>query len=62
MGDGKYNQDLHPSVILVELGGIGNSEDELNRTIVVIAEAASTVISNQVMSNIEVCAVHCYNS
>ena len=39
--DGKYNQDLHPSVILIELGGIGNSEDELNRTIAVIAKAAA---------------------
>ena len=29
--DGKYNQDLHPSLILIELGGIGNSEEELNQ-------------------------------
>ena len=42
--DGKYNQDLHPSVILIELGGIGNSEEELNRTVAVIAKAASSVI------------------
>ncbi|WJY28517.1 MULTISPECIES: stage II sporulation protein P [Sporosarcina] len=39
--DGKYNQDLHPGFILIELGGIGNTEDELNRTIAVIAEAAN---------------------
>lgn len=37
--DGKYNQDLDPSIILIELGGIGNTEDELNRTIAVLAEA-----------------------
>lgn len=44
--DGKYNQDLHPALVLVELGGIGNSEDELNRTIAVIANAASAIIKN----------------
>ena len=43
--DGKYNQDLHPSLILVELGGIGNSEDELNRTVSIIAKAASSILS-----------------
>ena len=44
--DGKYNQDLDPSLLVIELGGIGNSEDELNRTITVIAKAASTVLAN----------------
>jgi len=44
--DGKYNQDLDPSLLVVELGGIGNSEDELNRTIAVIGKAAATVIAN----------------
>lgn len=43
--DGKYNQDLHPSIILIEIGGIGNTEDELNRTVSVIAQAASTMLS-----------------
>lgn len=42
--DGKYNQDLHPSILLIELGGIGNAEDELSRTIAIIANAASTVL------------------
>lgn len=42
--DGKYNQDLGTSFLLIELGGIGNSEDELNRTISVIAKAASKVV------------------
>ena len=37
--DGKYNQDLDPSILLIELGGIENKEDELNRTIAVIAKA-----------------------
>jgi len=44
--DGKYNQDLHPAVVLIELGGIGNNEGELNRTVAVIAEAAGAVLSN----------------
>ena len=45
--DGKYNQDLHPNIILVELGGIGNSEDELNRTVAIIAEAVGEMLSVQ---------------
>ncbi len=44
--DGKYNQDLDPSLLVVELGGIGNTEDQLNRTITVLAKAATTVIEN----------------
>ncbi|MEK4403819.1 stage II sporulation protein P [Sporosarcina sp. resist] len=44
--DGKYNQDLDPSLLVVELGGIGNTEDQLNRTIAVLAKAATTVIEN----------------
>lgn len=42
--DGKYNQDLHPKIILIELGGIGNNEEELNRTIGVIAEAVKELV------------------
>ncbi|WOV88804.1 stage II sporulation protein P [Sporosarcina oncorhynchi] len=42
--DGKYNQDLHPNIILLELGGIGNTEDELNRTIAVIAESVKEML------------------
>ncbi|WP_225229594.1 stage II sporulation protein P [Sporosarcina quadrami] len=42
--DGKYNQDLHPNIILLELGGIGNTEDELSRTIAVIAESIKEII------------------
>ncbi len=44
--DGKYNQDLDPSLLVVELGGVGNTEDQLNRTIAVLAKAAATVIEN----------------
>ncbi|WP_432358513.1 stage II sporulation protein P [Sporosarcina sp. UB5] len=44
--DGKYNQDLHPNIILVELGGIGNTEDELNRTIAVIAQSVSEMLNS----------------
>lgn len=44
--DGKYNQDLDPSLLVVELGGVGNTEAQLNRTIAVIAKAAATVIEN----------------
>ncbi len=44
--DGKYNQDLDPSLLVVELGGVGNTEDQLNRTIAVVAKAAATVIEN----------------
>lgn len=45
--DGKYNQDIHPSLIVVELGGIENTEDELNRTITVLANAAAAVLANK---------------
>ncbi|WOV85498.1 stage II sporulation protein P [Sporosarcina jeotgali] len=45
--DGKYNQDLHPGFVLVELGGIGNNEEELNRTIAVIAEAAASSFTEE---------------
>ena len=44
--DGKYNQDLGTSVILIELGGKGNSEDELNRTVAVIAQAAAAFMAS----------------
>lgn len=37
--DGKYNQDLSKTLLVVELGGIDNTEEELNRTIAVLARA-----------------------
>ncbi|WP_318615823.1 stage II sporulation protein P [Sporosarcina sp. YIM B06819] len=42
--DGKYNQDLDPRLILIEMGGIGNNEAELNRTSAVLARAVSKVL------------------
>ncbi|MEB2299879.1 stage II sporulation protein P [Lysinibacillus xylanilyticus] len=37
--DGRYNQDLTKEMILIEIGGIDNTEEELNRTIAVIGKA-----------------------
>ncbi len=39
--DGRYNQDLTKEMILIELGGIDNTEEELNRTIAIIGKAIS---------------------
>lgn len=41
--DGKYNQDLNASMILIELGGIGNTEAEINQTVQVISEAVAAM-------------------
>ncbi|MBU0904402.1 MAG: stage II sporulation protein P [Planococcaceae bacterium] len=45
-GNGIYNQDLSPHSILIELGGIENTEEEINRTIAVIAKAISIAFEN----------------
>ena len=45
-GNGVYNQDLSSHALLVELGGIENTEAEINRTIAVLAKAISTVFEN----------------
>lgn len=37
--DGVYNQDLANNLILIEIGGIDNTEDEVYRTIAVLAQA-----------------------
>lgn len=37
--DGVYNQDLAKEILLVEIGGIDNTEDEVYRTISVLAQA-----------------------
>ncbi|WP_040228869.1 stage II sporulation protein P [Bhargavaea cecembensis] len=42
--NGVYNQDLDPSLLLIEMGGTENTEDELNRTAAVIAKAAAEVL------------------
>ncbi|MFY0517287.1 stage II sporulation protein P [Lysinibacillus sphaericus] len=39
--DGRYNQDLAKEMMIIELGGIDNSEEELNRTIAIIGKAIS---------------------
>lgn len=44
--DGKYNQDLHPNLVLMELGGVGNSEEELNRTLIVISEVIMEMLAD----------------
>ncbi|ARD49541.1 stage II sporulation protein P [Sporosarcina sp. P37] len=45
--DGKYNQDLDTSMILVELGGVGNTEAELNQSISIIGESVSAMMGAQ---------------
>ncbi|WP_075618135.1 stage II sporulation protein P [Paenisporosarcina indica] len=42
-GNGIYNQDLSSSSLLVELGGIENTEEEVNRTIAILTKAISNV-------------------
>ena len=42
-GNGIYNQDLSRSSLLVELGGIENTEEEINRTIAILTKAISNV-------------------
>ncbi len=42
--DGIYNQDLSKNMVLIELGGIENTQDEINRTISVLAKASSIVL------------------
>lgn len=44
--DGKYNQDIHPNIILIELGGVQNTEEELNRSVDVIARAITIGMEN----------------
>lgn len=42
--DGIYNQDLAKNMLLIELGGIENTQDEINRTISVLAKASSIIL------------------
>lgn len=37
--NGVYNQDLAPNILLIELGGIDNTEEELQRTMAILAQA-----------------------
>nr|WP_239534575.1 stage II sporulation protein P [Priestia taiwanensis] len=41
MGNGIYNQDLSPNSLLIEIGGVDNTLDELYRTVDLLAEIIS---------------------
>lgn len=41
--DGVYNQDLFHKMLLVELGGIENTEEEILRTVAVLAQAIAKI-------------------
>jgi len=45
--DGVYNQDLSAHLLNVELGGIENNEQEINRSIAVLAKAISNILNEQ---------------
>ncbi|PYF04254.1 stage II sporulation protein P [Ureibacillus chungkukjangi] len=44
--DGVYNQDLSNNLLLIEIGGIENTEDEVYRTIAVLAQAIAKTYVN----------------
>lgn len=46
-GNGLYNQDLAKEMIIVELGGVENTEEELNRTIGILGKAISNAFANE---------------
>ncbi|AWE08109.1 stage II sporulation protein P [Lysinibacillus sp. 2017] len=37
--NGVYNQDLSPKMVLIELGGIDNTKEEIERTMAILAQA-----------------------
>ncbi|MFP3919141.1 stage II sporulation protein P [Lysinibacillus telephonicus] len=49
--DGVYNQDLSKNLLLIEIGGIDNTEDEVYRTIAVLAQAISKTFVNDQVAN-----------
>lgn len=49
--NGIYNQDLANNMVLIELGGIDNTQEEINRTISVLAKAISSVLQEQSAQN-----------
>lgn len=49
--DGVYNQDLSKQLLLVEIGGIDNTEDEVYRTVAVLAQAISKTLVNEQVAN-----------
>ena len=46
-GNGLYNQDLAKEMIIVELGGVENTEEELNRTIAILGKAISSAFDKE---------------
>lgn len=46
-GNGLYNQDLAKEMIIVELGGVENTEEELNRTIAILGKAIATAFAKE---------------
>jgi len=42
-GNGEYNQSLSPNSIVIEIGGVDNTEEELKRTSRILADAISDV-------------------
>ncbi|WP_144511143.1 stage II sporulation protein P [Bacillus sp. FJAT-22090] len=48
--DGVYNQDLSPNLLNVELGGIDNNEQEINRSIAILAKALSNMLNEDLPS------------
>ena len=47
-GNGLYNQDLAKEMIIVELGGVENTEEELDRTIAILGKAISNAFANDI--------------
>lgn len=45
--DGIYNQDLAPNMLLIELGGIDNTESEVLQTIAIIAQALRQIKASE---------------
>ncbi|MFG3613551.1 stage II sporulation protein P [Rummeliibacillus stabekisii] len=48
--DGVYNQDLAKNMVLIELGGIENTKDEIDRTLSVLTTAISIVLKDETTS------------
>ncbi|MEK4486528.1 stage II sporulation protein P [Psychrobacillus sp. FSL H8-0484] len=48
--DGVYNQDIAKNLLVMELGGVDNTEQELNRSIAILAKAISNLFNQQLPS------------
>lgn len=49
-GNGLYNQDLAKEMIIVELGGVENTEEEINRTIAILGKAISNAFASKIVN------------